>query len=493
MRFVDEDNYNKYDPHNKVEDIKGIIFSGNKDIIPTIFRSLIGKERIKLINYIIKSDGKLGNIEDYLTDCLYIPKGITGIRIEKVLVKLGKIENLDKFKLLQEIKNNITTLLNSFTIYGSTDIVKFLNTIKEIEKKLPNDSDRTDILIKEINDKISSNFENLLDNYNYDIDLFNTLRKFNIDKSRLKEIQPIILPKLTGINIIKYIQSVKENEGLTVNIDFPWLSRQLLGINREKMQDKIPETMLSNLIEELCMRQNIGIEDLEPAGNGFYNFNVKIGDYILKIGKTRKTNQIPNDKRIIKPLIRQQTNVEGSNNIDNLFIEIQNAVDADWYKGLPKEKIKEELYKIYKELRDKGKVWTDIKPENVGRLLKPNKENLQVEVLNKEGKLEEAELNSNNYAVSFKGDEPDEILQPGELVIIDTDYIFGLDEELRLPNETYFVEFERRYKKERSALKTDDIKEIIEKEVYIQDDMLKMAEILKELREILKNDRGYEK
>ena len=36
---------------------------------------------------------------------------------------------------------------------------------------------------------------------------------------------------------------------------------------------------------------------------------------------------------------------------------------------------------IYCELRDKNIVWTDVKKENVGRLLKPNKENFEIEVL----------------------------------------------------------------------------------------------------------------
>ena len=52
---------------------------------------------------------------------------------------------------------------------------------------------------------------------------------------------------------------------------------------------------------------------------------------------------------------------------------------------------------------------------NIGRLLKPNKENLTVYG---------EEIQSSDYAIGFIGERKGEILKPGELVVIDTDYIY---------------------------------------------------------------------
>ena len=95
------------------------------------------------------------------------------------------------------------------------------------------------------------------------------------------------------------------------------------------------------------------------------------------------------------------------------------------------------LYKIYKELRDDGIVWTDIDWENIGVLLEDN-----VTTLN--GKQFEVDDGSVGF-VSKKGGDS---LKKGEVAIIDTDYIYRADDS----NKEWVAgaeRFEQKYQKEK--------------------------------------------
>ena len=111
-------------------------------------------------------------------------------------------------------------------------------------------------------------------------------------------------------------------------------------------------------------------------------------------------------------------------------------------------------------MRKFGIVWTDIKKENVGRLIRPNRTNYYSEEL--EGKLEdektlrvaERELQVSDNSVGIFERRIEECLQPGELVILDTDYIFKEEEIDIKEDETRFeslkyIMFEKRYIRER--------------------------------------------
>lgn len=444
-----------------------------KNGIHTVVRNLPPRLREELLDEI--DSNRLMEIEEYLEDFLYVEDGKTVYGIENVLSKLESIDDLDKIKLLQTAKDNLVNLVNSFNESSDFELQTFLETIKNIEDKLPDDSKEAQQLIDETNECISRQFENILKKYEYSIDLIITLRKFNIDNEKFVQLQDDIVQNLSQADLVIYIESAKGNEGFSRNWDAKELTSQIFKHNDKVSNDQISQKMISKLIEELCEHENKDIEDIEYGGSGFFNFNVKIGDYILKLGEERESEDIPNDRRILKPLVRQQTNAERNENIPNLFIEIQNVVDTKWTEGLTKEEIDEELYKIYSELRNRGKVWTDIKAENLGRLIKPNKENFDIEVLNENGEIETRELRTNNYAIGFNGEEPEEILEPGELVIIDTEYVFREGAEYKNPRGSRFTEFERRYEKEKQQLNnkiaTGDIKNIIKGDGYTLEDV----------------------
>ena len=51
-----------------------------------------------------------------------------------------------------------------------------------------------------------------------------------------------------------------------------------------------------------------------------------------------------------------------------IFFEVIEKVDTNI-----NDITKEEIYKLYKNIREIGLIWTDVKIDNVGRLIKDNK------------------------------------------------------------------------------------------------------------------------
>lgn len=115
---------------------------------------------------------------------------------------------------------------------------------------------------------------------------------------------------------------------------------------------------------------------------------------------------------------------------------------------------KEEVYEIYKELRDDGFIWTDAKASNIGRLRRQNKRySNYIGEINEQG---EVSWGSQEYAGTGAGiekqNDKQDVLGAGEFVIIDLDYIWKEDsDEIRWPiGGSFSREFERRYQEEKS-------------------------------------------
>ena len=180
--------------------------------------------------------------------------------------------------------------------------------------------------------------------------------------------------------------------------------------------------------------ENVKFSDITYNGGGFSRI-LLIGDKVIKLGD-RVTKSFSNNPYIIAPLLRQEFAI----NNEKCFAEVTERVDTSIKPS------KEELYQLYKNLRNLGLKWTDIKEANVGRLKKRNiihwKENLNPteEVLGlgtKKGKV---------------------ILEKGELVILDADFIYDEND----PNINYtnnkplHDEFEERYQTEKKELKQQE-------------------------------------
>jgi len=164
------------------------------------------------------------------------------------------------------------------------------------------------------------------------------------------------------------------------------------------------ETLLI-MFEELLKSENKRWIDVEKVGKGFYSDVYSIGDKIIKIGIPRGTHKMPNHRRILQPLIR--TNLLNKENKEIGCIEVTE-------RTIIKQCNQNELYEIYKELREDGIIWTDVKSENVGQLVRPNRVYLN-------GKT----ISINTNSTGLDGNNYHKPLQAGELVIIDSDYIYS--------------------------------------------------------------------
>lgn len=102
----------------------------------------------------------------------------------------------------------------------------------------------------------------------------------------------------------------------------------------------------------------------------------------------------------------------------------------------------EKLYQVYQELRNDGIVWTDVRFSNIGKLRKRN-----VPKLNGE------EMDVDPEAVGMDKEANGRVLEVGEWVIIDTDYIYRQEDEksIAYSEHSYFREFEKRWQQEQQG------------------------------------------
>ena len=269
--------------------------------------------------------------------------------------------------------------------------------------------------------------------------LLNNYRNINI-----KEMESIINHS-TRLLDLKYI--LKKYNIYTELIDL--INKRIIN-NKEMISDEILTTMISfrcikddiirntmfYIVKELSENENINYQDIcILSKSGAYSTVYQIGDKVIKIGRKRGVFTKINNKRFLQPLYRDE--VLDKNESDFLFcIEITEKVDTD-------NITKEDVYQIYKELRDQGLIWTDCKEDNLGRLLKDNK--VYFRGIDKVDKVATGYLN-----------DIDEILKKGDLVIIDNDYIYNEEDYFKnnyLAPSEYFDEFEKRYRSEYNNVK----------------------------------------
>lgn len=128
-------------------------------------------------------------------------------------------------------------------------------------------------------------------------------------------------------------------------------------------------------------------------------------------------------------MLRREIKVDG----ETCFIEVTERVETNIDKN------EEELYKLFKNLRDLGLVWTDVEYRNVGRLKKKN-------IIHWQEKLEPSDK-----TLCLRENSCTKILEEGSLVILDADFIYEENDPnlLVLNSCDLYQKFEKRYKKEK--------------------------------------------
>ena len=351
--------------------------------------------------------------------------------------------------------------------------IDLLSKIDNILKESNILQDEVDVVKSKLENYIADNFDNLLssnmtqERYTqrecYDFTTFKILKGFNTKdnkiNSKIEEYLEDILENIDGrkyiefMNICEDIDEVQKASGLST----------IVSKTFNYMKDESVLWSVETVIKELMEKEGVSANEMAFMGEGFFSQVIKIGEYILKLGPDIETYNIPYDPRIIQPIVRKMIPFEYENleRDERLYIEVQNVVDAKWHEGMIDKEIDEQLYIIYSEMRDRGIDWRDVKKENVGRLIKPNKENYKFS-----GR--ELELETVDSAIGVSRDTEKKILQSGELVVIDIDYIYTEESTIPKrpgPRDSRHRDFEARYLKEKEAmvdssdLKYDDIRQ----------------------------------
>ena len=203
------------------------------------------------------------------------------------------------------------------------------------------------------------------------------------------------------------------------------------------LSNEVLVEMLAMIFREICKNENVELKDIKYLNNGYYSRAYQIGNKIIKLGHSREIFEFPNNPYVIAPILRKKFEIENST-AKELYVEIQERVElVDDFKVS-----EEELYQLYKRIRELGLMWLDVDTRNAGRLIKDN-------VVHWNGELAQID-----HVLSFEPKRGTVTLKAGELVVLDADFIFdekSVPEKYLKGNWGYMEKqrrFEERYQKE---------------------------------------------
>lgn len=349
--------------------------------------------------------------------------------------KVSFFHHVPVSKLLQE---NYQTIIEECS---NTDLIPMVNVMYQHEEMKKTIKDHYLLLIQKC--KTLKEFTELLM-----MEYFDNKRYFNDNLTTILGNIPneYIFALLTGIGMEKTLIKTRKNFFKEENQDI--INKFLIENKKEYIeflffpnnekktkQEEILMDLSIDLIEEILAHENLEYKDIKWVGKGTYSKVIQIGSKIIKIGKKRRSYEIPYDKTILSPIIR--IDLSKISNV-NTTIEVMENVSTNFSLS------KEELYQFYVSLREKGIVFADIKPQNLGILLKNNKiywnKNLSLD-------------NENRGIYHTIQEEP---LKKGSIVILDTDYLYTEEDYQKLVNEgkfcwgsKYAIEFEEEYQKQK--------------------------------------------
>lgn len=270
---------------------------------------------------------------------------------------------------------------------------------------------------------------------------------FNTNEIENEFIKDNIVDFASFSNNLFYLRSIVEDdfsclEKLNDYIDNnpKQVVRSIINTTFRSSNDNINKDSLSELlyliIDDIKSNEKIRYSDIKYIDRGGFSSVFMIGDKVLKLGKDRQSSLFPNNPYIIKPLLRKNIKIDS----ENLFIEVTERCSTN-----TSNKTDEDLYNLYKNIRDLGLVWTDVDFRNVGVLLKDNDIYWKNEI-NPSDKVLELD--------TFRGKTK---LKKGDLVLLDADFIFDENgPDIAEPDNYYKKDiFEERYQKEKASKELD--------------------------------------
>lgn len=221
----------------------------------------------------------------------------------------------------------------------------------------------------------------------------------------------------------KIINKIKEDEkNYILQIITNELNFYKLNNKSNKYDFNILREIIFLIIKEISENEHTKMHKIELIGHGDFSSVYCLGNKIIKIGRTRLTKKFPNNPYIIKPLLRKEFEI-GENN--SFFIEVCEKIKTNCCS-------EEDVYELYKKLRDIGLIWMDPKISNIGKLIKDNKI-----YWNKK-------LNPSDKALSLSKYKGNESLKKGNIIICDADSIYEENDPKICIQRVY--RYENRYK-----------------------------------------------
>ncbi len=231
-----------------------------------------------------------------------------------------------------------------------------------------------------------------------------------------------------------YVHSLLKSVGLSSPEIRSSLNERFDDIVREISSYSQDSLSIELILKELMEAEHVAPSDIEYIGKGAFTSVFKIGDKVLKCGRNGPQNkELPyNSQYFLQPLLRHEF-------WDSGFLEVYEHVDVGGSV--------DEMYELFKGLMDQGLIWTDIKSNNVGRLKKEN--TLHFEGID----------TVHHRSVGFREDKEIPIAKPGDIVLIDLDFVFPRGEKYTVPHSSanIFNEFMDRYEREKRAERARDL------------------------------------
>lgn len=173
--------------------------------------------------------------------------------------------------------------------------------------------------------------------------------------------------------------------------------------------DTLAIKKLELIFTKIFIQENVNVSDVVHVENGTTTRVYQIGTKVVKFGVNKRVFPSIDHPRILKPLSKEDIPMKAENQTNIVTTEITHFVDTNNITD-------EDAYMVFKELREQGIIWTDPRPDNIGRLY-------------------------------FKKDNNQ--LNEEYLVIIDSEFIYLENEpDIKCGNHYYFTKFENRYQQE---------------------------------------------
>ena len=375
-----------------------------------------------------KTLDKILNTINEATNGYYLSYKIDDVLKEDKLDISFIASNLDYF-IMHVNGNNFARFLNYISLEE--------NLGNNLLKKVPSFMRR--FKIGDISDKNQKIFLEMLTFLpNYQAVLSKNMRKV------VESISPITLfEKASLLKEISPRYSKKINEIINLNQDKICKHILLNCLSKNNNQDNITTKDINDysltlqiLFREVLKSESKQFSDVEKIGEGAFSQTFRVGNKIIKVGAPRETYYIPNHRRILQPLARVKLTDKNHNAIGT--IEVTDEVDTS--REALNKITDDDLYRIYKELRDDGIAWGDPKKDNLGLLKRKN-----VPTFN--GKP----FYVNSKSLGFIGElQGVEALEKGDIVIVDTDFLYREEQKNKKGNSNSpILYFEKRYQKEK--------------------------------------------